>query len=157
MTDLGIRCLLRKSASCGIDPQEDQGNLQIATNRIELEETEKLRMMNPLFIAVMVFVSVFGAAVLANLYHHHHVTYHLLEYTVMPNHVHVMFIPIDADASSVGHVASASSVREVLSNFCHEDAGSVRHAAQKSQAARTPIPLNQPSPWPCWPCRLANK
>ncbi len=42
--------------------------------------------------------------------------YHLLEFTVMPNHVHVLFVPISADAGSVGHgsigyVADAASVR----------------------------------------------
>jgi putative DNA methylase len=58
--------------------------------------------------------------VVANLYHHHHVKYQLLEYVVMPNHVHVLLVPIiaepelnGADASSVGHghVADAASVR----------------------------------------------
>jgi putative DNA methylase len=48
-----------------------------------------------------------------NLYHHHGAKYQLLEYTVMPNHVHVLFVPIikAADAGSIGHVADAASVR----------------------------------------------
>ena len=52
--------------------------------------------------------------VVDNLYHHHRSKYHLLEYTVLPNHVHVLFVPIVADAASVGHdctVADAASVR----------------------------------------------
>ena len=57
--------------------------------------------------------------VVENLYHHHQVKYQLLEYAVMPNHVHVLILPIESnaggagnltDASSVGHVADAASV-----------------------------------------------
>ena len=57
--------------------------------------------------------------VVENLYHHHQVKYQLLEYAVMPNHVHVLILPIESnaggagnltDASSVGHVADAASI-----------------------------------------------
>jgi putative transposase len=41
--------------------------------------------------------------IVENLYHHHEHKYQLLEYTVMPNHVHVLFLPITADAGSIGH------------------------------------------------------
>ncbi len=41
-----------------------------------------------------------------NLYHHHRSKYQLFEYTVMPNHVHVLFFPlVYGDAGSVGHGA----------------------------------------------------
>lgn len=46
--------------------------------------------------------------IIDNLYHHHQVKYQLLEYVVMPNHVHVLCVPIETDASSVRHVADAS-------------------------------------------------
>lgn len=49
--------------------------------------------------------------IIGNLYHHHQVKYQLLEYSVMPNHVHVLFVPIIADAGSISHVADAVSVR----------------------------------------------
>lgn len=49
--------------------------------------------------------------IIGNLYHHHQVKYQLLEYSVMPNHVHVLFVPIIADAGSISHVADAASVR----------------------------------------------
>jgi hypothetical protein len=53
--------------------------------------------------------------VVDNLYHHHQSKYHLLEYTVLPNHVHVLFVPIETDAGSVGHESNET------------DAGSVGH------------------------------
>jgi hypothetical protein len=54
--------------------------------------------------------------IIENLYHHHQVKYQLLEYSVMPNHVHVLLVPIVADAASIGKVRSA-------------DAGSVGHGS----------------------------
>jgi putative transposase len=38
-----------------------------------------------------------------NLYYHNGSKYHLLAYCVMPNHVHVLFIPIVGDAASVAY------------------------------------------------------
>ena len=58
--------------------------------------------------------------IIGNLYHHHQVKYQLLEYTVMPNHVHVLFVPIIADAGSIGHATAAASSSHVA------DAASVR-------------------------------
>ena len=49
--------------------------------------------------------------IIGNLYHHHQVKYQLLEYSVMPNHVHVLFVPIMAAACSISHVGDAASVR----------------------------------------------
>ncbi len=55
------------------------------------------------------------------LYHHHQVKYQLLEYSVMPNHVHVLFVPIIAVAGSVGHGTDAGSIGHGT------DAGSISH------------------------------
>jgi len=50
-----------------------------------------------------------AALVRRNLYHHNRSKYHLLAYCILPNHVHVLLLPIDpsgnptvADAGSVG-------------------------------------------------------
>jgi len=48
--------------------------------------------------------------IIDNLYHHHQTKYQLLEYTVMPNHVHVLLVPMDTDASSVRHGADATNI-----------------------------------------------
>src|SRR5205085_6915719 len=48
-----------------------------------------------------------------NLYHHHGSKYRLFEYTVMPNHAHVLLIPSEvmlADAGSSGYVTDAARV-----------------------------------------------
>jgi len=45
--------------------------------------------------------------IVGNLYHHHASKYQLLEYVVMPSHVHVLLVPIVADAASVGLIARA--------------------------------------------------
>ena len=50
--------------------------------------------------------------IIENLYHHHQIKYKLLEFAVMPNHVHVLFVPNITDAGRIGHVADAASVRE---------------------------------------------
>ena len=49
-----------------------------------------------------------AALVRRNLYHHNGKKYHLLAYCVMPNHVHVLFIPIDP----VGDAASVANQRD---------------------------------------------
>jgi len=41
-----------------------------------------------------------AALIRRNLYHHNAVKYHLLAYTIMPNHVHVLLQPIDAVAEA---------------------------------------------------------
>lgn len=65
--------------------------------------------------------------IIGNLYHHHQVKYQLLEYTVMPNHVHVLFVPIIADAGSVGHATDAGSISHGTGSVSHvADAASVR-------------------------------
>lgn len=53
-----------------------------------------------------------AAMVRRNLYHHRGAKYHLLAYCIMPNHVHVLLIPIEktADAGSVGYVTDTASV-----------------------------------------------
>jgi putative transposase len=44
-----------------------------------------------------------AAMIVENLYHHHEGKYHLLDYTVMPNHVHVLLVPIEkASATDAG-------------------------------------------------------
>lgn len=55
--------------------------------------------------------------IIENLFHHHGSKYQLLEFTIMPNHVHVLLLPIafshaGTDAGSVGHghVANAASI-----------------------------------------------
>lgn len=49
--------------------------------------------------------------IIENLFHHHGLKYRLLEFTIMPNHVHVLLLPIAfADAGSVGHVTDAASI-----------------------------------------------
>src|SRR5205814_7659323 len=51
--------------------------------------------------------------IVENLYHHHGSKYQLFEYTVMPNHVHVLLLPLErqiADAGSIGHVADAAGL-----------------------------------------------
>ena len=66
-----------------------------------------------------------------NLYHHHQVKYQLLEYVVMPNHVHVLFVPLETNAGSVLHVANAASVRESkLDFFSDETADSLSPLSQ---------------------------
>lgn len=79
--------------------------------------------------------------IVENLYHHHGAKYQLLEYTVMPNHVHVLFVPIfqNADAGSIGHASpDAGSAGHVA------DAASVR-TPNASVRVRVPThPANQP-------------
>lgn len=58
--------------------------------------------------------------IIGNLYHHHQVKYQLLEYSVMPNHVHVLFVPINTDAGNIGNKTDAGSISHVA------DAASVR-------------------------------
>lgn len=60
--------------------------------------------------------------IIDNLYHHHQSKYQLLEYTVMPNHVHVLLVPmeIDTDASSVRHVAGSIRITCIPTDFVVE-------------------------------------
>ena len=61
--------------------------------------------------------------IIDNLYHHHEAKYQLLEYTVMPNHVHVLLVPfeLDTDAGSVRHVTDASiSIPKIPTDFVVE-------------------------------------
>lgn len=53
-----------------------------------------------------------AAMIRRNLYHHRGAKYHLLAYCIMPNHVHVLLMPIDktADAGSVGYSANGVPV-----------------------------------------------
>ncbi len=46
-----------------------------------------------------------AAVIRSNLHHHHGSKYHLLAYCVMPNHVHVLFQPIDVVCNEENYVA----------------------------------------------------
>jgi putative transposase len=51
-----------------------------------------------------------SAIVRENLYHHAGTKYQLLAYCVMPNHVHVLFQPLDAESAAVVSVGQAASL-----------------------------------------------
>jgi REP element-mobilizing transposase RayT len=77
--------------------------------------------------------------IIGNLYHHHQVKYQLLEYTVMPNHVHVLFVPIIADAGSIGHEKDAGRVGHKT------DAGSISHVPDAASVRIQTVTSNEPN------------
>jgi putative DNA methylase len=54
-----------------------------------------------------------AALVRSNLYHHDGVKYDLMAYCVMSNHVHVLLVPRDAQASRLPHVEQAARLLEM--------------------------------------------
>jgi putative transposase len=80
-----------------------------------------------------------AALVRSNLYHHHNTKYHLLAYYVMPNHAHVLLIPLDTSAQSRAErlpeehedVGEAPDDRNSLSAIMHSLKSYTAHAANK--------------------------
>jgi putative transposase len=64
-----------------------------------------------------------AALIRGNLYHHHGRKYHLLAYCIMPNHVHVLFRPLDAEAAEKATEADFSDEKPdskgALANIMH--------------------------------------
>ena len=50
-----------------------------------------------------------AALIRSNLYHHNGAKYHLMAYCVMPNHVHVLFQPIETDVVTSGSPVDAAT------------------------------------------------
>ena len=80
--------------------------------------------------------------IIGNLYRHHQVKYQLLEYSVMPNHVHVLFVPIIAVAGSIGHGTDAGSIghgTDAGSVGHGTDAGSISHVVDAASVRIQPL------------------
>jgi len=56
-----------------------------------------------------------AAIIRGNLYHHHGTKYRLLAYCVMPNHVHVLLMPMNAVADDAGSVVYEQNVHDAAS------------------------------------------
>ena len=80
-----------------------------------------------------------AATIRSNLQHHNGSKYHLIAYCVMPNHVHVLFQPIDADAGKLtgeppvttASIGEHSDAQSPLARIMHSMKSYTAHEANK--------------------------